>query len=128
MCCTSFHTLSLCLTHLYNSFSPSFVSKVAYKSSYTCAFTITTAFFALLFFVDLFIIFISYFVPCFLCLFLFFHALLYSSFHHHVSCLLFVSQMSLLAQFQLFFLAILLFCSTCQVIHPCLPKSWLPPV
>ena len=38
----------------------------------------------LLFFVYLFSILISYFVPCFLCLFLFFYALLNSSFHHHV--------------------------------------------
>ena len=39
------------------------------------------------------------------------------------SCLLCVSQMSLLAQFQLFYLAFLLFYITYQVTHPCLPKS-----
>ena len=32
MCCTSFPALSLCLTYLYNFFSPSFVSNLAYKS------------------------------------------------------------------------------------------------
>ena len=37
-------------------------------------------------------------------------------------CLVFVFQMSLLVQFQLFFLAFLLFCPTHQVIHPCLPN------
>ena len=39
----------------------------------------------LVFFVDLFSIFISYFVPCFLCLFLFLMLFFTSSFHHHVS-------------------------------------------
>ena len=33
-CCTSFPALSLCLANLHNSFSPSFVSNLAYKSSY----------------------------------------------------------------------------------------------
>ena len=42
--------------------------------------------------------------------------------------LLLVSQMSHSAQFQLFFLAFPLFCSTHQVTHPCLLKSWSPPV
>ena len=41
-------------------------------------------------------------------------------------CLLFVSQMSLPVQFQLFFLAFLPFCPTHQVTHPCLPESWSP--
>ena len=68
-------TLSLCLANLYNSFSPFLVSNLAYKLSYARPFTIATAF-ALLFFVYLFSIFISYFVPCFLCLFLFSYALL----------------------------------------------------
>ena len=49
-CCTSFPALSLCLTNLYNSFSPSFVSNLAYKLSYARPFAIATAFFALLFF------------------------------------------------------------------------------
>ena len=40
--------------------------------------------------------------------------------------LLFVSQISLPAQFQLFLLAFLLFYPTHQVTHPCLPKSWSP--
>ena len=39
-------------------------------------------------------------------------------------CLLFVSQMSFPVQFQLFFLAFLLFCPTHSVTHPCLPESW----
>ena len=33
-CCTSFPALFLCLTNLHNSFSPSFVSNLAYKLSY----------------------------------------------------------------------------------------------
>ena len=41
-------------------------------------------------------------------------------------CLLFISQMSLPVQYQLFFLAFLPFCPTHQVTHPCLPKSWSP--
>ena len=41
-------------------------------------------------------------------------------------CLLFVFQMSLPVQFQLFFLTFLPFCPTHQVTHPCLPKSWSP--
>ena len=49
-CCTSFPALSLCLANLYTSFLPSFVSNLAYKSSYACRFAIATAFFALLFF------------------------------------------------------------------------------
>ena len=49
-CCMSFPALSLCLANLYNSFSSSFVSNIAYKSSYACSFAIATAFFALLFF------------------------------------------------------------------------------
>ena len=76
----------------------------------------------LVFFVYLFSIFISYFVPCFFCLFLFFYALL--NFLIPPPYLHFVSQMSLPVQFQLFFLAFLLFCPTHQVTHPCLPKSW----
>ena len=92
-----------------------------------CPFAITTAFFALLFFVQLFTIFISYFVPCFLCLFL-----LCSSVLPHSTTtstyLLFVSQMLLPVQSQQFFLAFPLLCSTYQVTHPCLPKSWSPPV
>ena len=47
---TSFPALSLFLADLYNSFSPSFVSNLAYKLSYARPYTITTAFFALLFF------------------------------------------------------------------------------
>ena len=39
-------------------------------------------------------------------------------------CLLFVSEMSLPVQFQLFFLAFLLFCVTHQITRPCLPESW----
>ena len=49
-CCTSFPALSLCLANLYNSFTPSFVSNLAYKLSYARFFAIATAFFALLFF------------------------------------------------------------------------------
>ena len=49
-CCTSFPALSLCLANLYYSFSPFFVSNVAYKSSYERSFAIATAFFGLLFF------------------------------------------------------------------------------
>ena len=49
-CCTSFSAPSLCLANLYNSFSPSFVSNLAYKLSYAGPFAIATAFFALLFF------------------------------------------------------------------------------
>ena len=41
-------------------------------------------------------------------------------------CLLFISQMPLSAQFQLFFLAFLLFCITHQVTHPCLLDSQSP--
>ena len=41
-------------------------------------------------------------------------------------CLLFVSQVSFPARFQLFFVAFLLFCPTHQVTHPCLPKSCSP--
>ena len=81
----------------------------------------------LLFFVYLFSIFITYFVPCFLCLFFFFYALL--NFLIPPPCLpvfLFVSQMSFPVQFQLFFLAFLLFCPTHQVTPPCLPESWSP--
>ena len=33
-CCTSFPALFLCLANLYSSFSPFFVSNLAYKSSY----------------------------------------------------------------------------------------------
>ena len=50
MCYTSFPTLFLCLANLYNSFSPSFLSNLPYKSSYARPFAIATAFFALLFF------------------------------------------------------------------------------
>ena len=43
-------SVSLRLANLYNSFSPSFVSNLAYKSLYARPFAIATAFFALLFF------------------------------------------------------------------------------
>ena len=71
----------------------------------------------LLFFVDLFSLFISYLVPCFLCVFLLCspklpHSTIMSP------CLLFVFQMSIPTQFQLFFLAFPLFCPTHQVTHP----------
>ena len=43
-CCTSFPARSLYLANLYNSFSPSFVSNLAYKLSYAHPFAIATAF------------------------------------------------------------------------------------
>ena len=45
--CTSFPALSLCLANLYNSFSPYFVSNLAYKSSYARSFAIPAVFFSL---------------------------------------------------------------------------------
>ena len=55
-----------------------FCFQSAYKFLYARPFAIATAFFALLFFffIHLFTFFIFYFVLCFLCLFLFFYALL----------------------------------------------------
>ena len=85
-CYASFSTLSLCLANLYNSFSPSFVSNLEYKSLYVRPFAIATASLpALLFFVDFFTIFISYFVHCFLHLYRFFMLSCTFLFHHHVS-------------------------------------------
>ena len=128
MCCTSFPALFLCLANLYNSFSPSFVSNLAYKSSYARPFAIATAYFALLFFslytflVFSFLVlshafFVSFFI---LCSFELPHSTTISP------CILFVSQMSLPVQFQLFFLAFLPFFPTHQVTHTCLPESWSP--
>ena len=106
-CCTSFPALSLCLANLYNSFSPYFFSNLAYKFSYAHPFAIGTAFFALIFFsLYIFLLFLSHILS---------HAFLSLSFllcspqlPHSITmshCLLFVSQMSLRVQFQLFFLA-----------------------
>ena len=70
----------------------------------------------LLFFVHHFTFFISYFVLCFFCLF--FLLLCSPEFLHSIimfPCIVFVSQMSLPAEFQLFFLAFPLFCPTHQV-------------
>ena len=82
----------------HNSFSPSFVSNLGYKflrffflSLFFCVLLLSQPslkitffgyrnrllFVNLLFFVHLFTIFISYFIPCLLRLFLFFYALLY---------------------------------------------------
>ena len=59
-CCTSFPALFLFLANLYNSFSPSFVSNLAQKSSYPRPFAIATAFFELLFFsLYTFLVFLS---------------------------------------------------------------------
>ena len=80
-----------------------------------------------LFFVDLFSTFISYFVPCFLCLFLFFYTLL--NFLIPPPCLpvsFSFSKCHSQYSFSCFFLAFLLFCPTHQVIHSCLPESWSP--
>ena len=49
-CCTSFPAVSLCPANMYDSFSPSLVSNLAYKLSYVRLFVIATAFFTLLFF------------------------------------------------------------------------------
>ena len=100
-----------------------FCSNLVYKSSYACPFAIATAFFALLFFsLYIFLVFSSPICPM---LSLPLSFLLCSPELPHSTtmspCLLFVSQMSLPVQFQLFFLAFLLFCPTHQVIHPCLP-------
>ena len=124
MCCTSFPTLSLCLANLYNSFSPSFVSNLAYKSSYAYPFAIATAFFALLF-VYLFSIFIFYFISCFFCLFSFMLSCI-SSFHHHVCLSPFHFPNVTPSTVSAVFLAFPLFCCTHQITHPCLPKSWSP--
>ena len=109
-------------------FSPSFVSNLAYKLSYACPFAIATAFFALHFFsLYIFLVF-SFLILSHVSLPLSF--LLCSLELPHSTtmspCLLFVSQMSLPVQFQLFFLAFLLFCPTHQVTRPCLPESWSP--
>ena len=128
MCCTSFPALSLYLVNLYNSFSPSFVFNIVYKLSYARPFAIATAFFALLFFsLYIFLVFSSLILS---------HAFFASLFFlcspelpHSTTmspCLLFVSQMSLPVQFQLFFLTFLLFCPSHQVTRPCLPESWSP--
>ena len=122
-CCTSFPAQSFCLANLYNSFSPSFVSNLAYKLSYACSFAIATAFFALLYFsLYTFLLFSSLILS---------HAFLrlsfllcYSKLRHSTTmspCLLFISQMSLPAQFQLFLLEFALFCPIHQVSHPCFP-------
>ena len=66
-----FPALSLCLANLYNSFSPFF----CFQSSIQIVIS-TSLCLILLFFVELFSIFISYFVPCILCLFPFFYTLL----------------------------------------------------
>ena len=113
MCCTSFAALSLCLPNLYNSFSPSFVSNLAYKSSYAHPFA--TAFFA-----HLFYYFYLLFYPMLSSPFSF---LLCSPVLPHSTTmspyLLFISQISLPAQSQLFFFFIFpLFCPTHQVAHP----------
>ena len=72
-CCTSFPALSLCLANLYNSFSLFFCFQSSIQIAIhmalchcNCLLCLT-----LLFFVYLLNIFISYFVPCFLCLFSF---------------------------------------------------------
>ena len=118
-CCITFPALSLCLPNLYNSFSPSFVSNIAYKTSYACRFAIATAiyYFHLLFYLTF-----SSPLSFLLCFPVLYHYITMSLY------LVFVFQMSLPAQFQLFFLAFLLFSFTYQVIHPRLPKSWSPPV
>ena len=80
--CTSFPALSLCLANLHNSFSPSFVSHLAYKPSYASPVAIATAFFALLFFsLYTFLLFSSVILSH-----AFFSFMLSStfSFHHHV--------------------------------------------
>ena len=73
-CCTSFPALSLCLANLYNSFPP-FCFQIIIRTFLchrNCLLCLT-----FLFFVHLFTIFTSYFISCFLRLFLYFHALLY---------------------------------------------------
>ena len=128
MCCTSFPALSLCLANLYNSFSPSFVSNLAYKLSYARPFAIATAFFALFFF-SLYTFLLFSFLILSHAFFASFFSLCSPELPHFTTmspCLLFVSQMSLPVQFQLFFLAFLPFCPTHQVTHSCLPKSWSP--
>ena len=85
--CTSFAALFLRHVNLYNSFSLSFVSNLAYKSSYARLFAITTDIFAL-FFISLYI-----FLPfsslilshAFFASFFFFMLFCTSSFYHHVS-------------------------------------------
>ena len=79
------------------------------------------------FLVYLFSIFISYFFPCFLASFFSFYALL--NFLIPPPCL----SLSLIhfpnvtpSTVSAVFLAFLLFCSTHQVTHPCLPESWSP--
>ena len=77
-CCASFpcfaslpsQSVQLLLTFFCFQSSIQIVIRTSLRR-HNCLFCLT-----LLFFVDLFIIFISYFVPCFLCLFLFFYALL----------------------------------------------------
>ena len=102
-----------------------FVSNLAYKLSYAHPFAIATAFFALLFF-SLYI-FLVFFLFCPMLSLPLSFLLCSPKLPHSTTmspCLLFVSQMSLPVQFQLFFLAFLLFCPTHQVTCPCLPKFW----
>ena len=126
-CYTSFPALSFCLANLYNSFSPSFVSNLAYKLSYArtslrhrnCLLCLTLCI-SFYYFHLLFCPMLSLPLSFLLCSFEFPHSTTMSP------CLLLVSQMSLPAQFQLFFLAFLLFYPTHQVTHLRLPKSWSP--
>ena len=128
MCSASFPALSLCLANLYNSFSPSFVSNLAHTNCHThIPLPLQLAYLPYTFFcVDLFSIFIFYFVPCFLCLFLFFYALL--NFLIPPPCPLSPFRFPNItpSTVSTAFLAFLLFCPTHQVTHPHLPNSWSP--
>ena len=78
-CCTSFSAPPLYPANLHNSLSPSSTFNPAYKLSYEVRLRHCNRILCLTpppFLVDLFNIFISYLVPCFLRLFLLFHALL----------------------------------------------------
>ena len=77
-CCASFPALSLYLANLYNCFSFSFVSNL-HTNFYThvpLPSQLPSLPYSSFFFIHLFTFFIFYFVLCFLCLFLFFYALL----------------------------------------------------
>ena len=127
-CCISFPSLSLCLANLYNSFSPYFVSNqhtnchthvpsplqlpsLSYSSFLCRSFYYFHFLFCPIFSLSLSFLLCSPELP---------HSTTMSS------CLLFVFQMSLPVQFQMFFLAFLLFCPTHQIIHSYLPEFWSP--
>ena len=79
-CCLSFPALSLCLPNLYNSFSPSFISNLVYKSSSLQLPSLPYSSYLYISFYSFY-----FFVPCFLRLFFSFMLSCTSPFHYHVS-------------------------------------------